>query len=189
MDYPLSPDEVSEYTREKVIFSSYAESIYPSSHWDDLRIIYTKVHTAEKKVKSRAGMKTTVKTNPLYKHWVEYEETVLLKKVIEAVGNRDFSTFADLTMKLCNGLHAMAMYTAPRISYLNDVSQQIIDSVLMLNESETKAAYTFDAGPNAVIFTLKRYVHEIVSSLREIVGEENIFVTSPGKGAHYEVIE
>ncbi len=181
-NYPFGPEEVSPSTKEHVIFSSYAESLFPAEHWPELRIIYTKVRKGEKAVKSRAGMKMTVKTNPLHRQWVEYEESVMLPRVVNAIREKDFEALAKDTMKLSNGLHAMMLYTEPRIRYLNDTSEQIIDAVLDLNESEVKAAYTFDAGPNAVVFTLAKYENEVSSRLAEIVGEENVFVTKMGKG-------
>ena len=177
-----SPEEVSEEEKEEIIFSSYAESLLPPEHWKELRIIYVKVRQGEKKVKSRAGMKMTVKTNPLYWEWVRYEEEEVVKKMIEAVKNRDFPLFAELVMECSNGLHAMALYTKPRIVYLNDTSHQIIDRVLDLNEGETKVAYTFDAGPNAVLFTLEKYANEVKEEIAKIVGKENLIETKPGEG-------
>ncbi len=183
MDYPFGPDEVSNETKEKVIFSSYAESLFPHDYWPELRIIYVSVKKSEKKVKSRAGMKMTLKTNPIYRYWVEYEESTLLKEVINAVRKKDFGKLVELTIKLSNGLHAMMLYTMPRIVYMNDTSHQVIERILELNESEPKASYTFDAGPNAVVFTLDKYEEEVVSVLSEVVGKQNIVVTKPGKGS------
>ncbi len=185
IDYPFGPEEVSNQTKNKIIFSSYAETLLKPEYWNELRIIYVKVKQSEKKVKSRAGMKMTLKTNPVYKNWINYEETILLKDTIESIKNRNFETFAKNTMKLSNGLHAMMLYTEPRIVYLNDTSHKIIDGVLDLNEEEIKAAYTFDAGPNTVIFTLSKYENEVKSLLKDIVGEENILITKQGKGARF----
>ncbi|NPA22017.1 MAG: diphosphomevalonate decarboxylase [Candidatus Micrarchaeota archaeon] len=183
--YPYGPEEVTPATFEKNLFASYAESLFPPEHWSDLRIIYTHVEKKEKKIKSRAGMKQTVKTNPVYWSWVDYDEYVLAPKLVEAVRGKDFSTFAEVAIQASDGLHAMMYYTYPRIRYLNDTSEAIIEKILELNQEETKAAYTFDAGPNAIVFTLAPYENEVLSSLKEVV--EDVYVTRPGKGP--EVIE
>ena len=44
------------------------------------------------------------------------------------------------------------------------------------------AAYTFDAGPNAVVFTLTKNAEEIEGVLQDIVGEGNTFRTAVGDG-------
>ncbi len=182
MDFPKRPEDVPDEEKKDIIFSSYAESLFPPEHWPELRIIYTKVKKGEKAVKSRAGMKMTIKTNPVYSQWVEYEENKVLPRVIDRIADKNFPQLANDIMMMSNGLHAMMYYTEPRIRYLNDTSEQIIDAVLDLNESEVKAAYTFDAGPNAVVFTLAQYESEVSSRLAEIVGKENVFVTKMGKG-------
>lgn len=64
-----------------------------------------------------------------------------------------------------NQFHAVCLDTYPPICYLNDTSKQIIQLVTRYNEisRQIKAAYTFDAGPNAVLFTLSEYTQELIS--------------------------
>lgn len=83
---------------------------------------------------------------------------------MEAVRRKDFLAFAELTMKDSNQFHATCLDTYPPIFYLNSVSQQVINLVHRYNRyyGETRVAYTFDAGPNAVIFTLQQHVPEFV---------------------------
>ncbi|MBM3228817.1 diphosphomevalonate decarboxylase [Candidatus Parvarchaeota archaeon] len=186
----LDPQNSPDPTRlgaaqlEKLIFSSTAQSLFGPSHWKELRIIYCKTAQGEKKVKSRAGMKATVETNPLYWHWVEYEEQEVLPALIEAVRLKDFGSFGRICMECSNSLHAMMQYTTPRICYLNDTSNEIIDSVLGMNldAGKTVAAYTFDAGPNAIVFTLEKHEKQVAQKLGKIVGTENLVATRPGPG-------
>ncbi|KAK1943133.1 Diphosphomevalonate decarboxylase [Phytophthora citrophthora] len=82
-----------------------------------------------------------------------------------AILARDFEAFATLTMQDSNQFHATCLDTTPPIFYLNDVSRQIIRLVHRYNEQAGRAqvAYTFDAGPNAVLFVEEQHMQEIVS--------------------------
>jgi diphosphomevalonate decarboxylase len=76
---------------------------------------------------------------------------------------KDFAKFGELTMKDSNSFHAVCMDTYPPIFYMNDISRMIVRIVHAYNAwaGEIRAAYTFDAGPNAVLYTLEQYAVEI----------------------------
>ena len=67
-----------------------------------------------------------------------------------------------------NQFHAICLDTYPPISYLNDISKYIIQLVTQYNNAHgsIKGAYSFDAGPNAVIFTLTENIPELLSLIR-----------------------
>ena len=81
-----------------------------------------------------------------------------------------------------NQFHAVCMDTYPPVFYLNDISKGIIRFVnaynsKYLSESNNvdgfgkmgyRAAYTFDAGPNAVIYILKQHVDDFLSCLNQV---------------------
>ncbi|MEM4367131.1 MAG: diphosphomevalonate decarboxylase [Candidatus Anstonellales archaeon] len=184
-DDKRTPENVSQEEKEKIIDSSYSETLVEPDAWQELRIIYVKVKEEEKKVKSRAGMKTSVATSQFYKAWVEYEENEMKGKMVNAVRQKDFGLFAELTMKASNNLHSICLNTYPPISYLNETSWKIINMVHDINEGEVKAAYTYDAGPNAVVFTLGKHEGEVKGALAEVVGKENLFATRMGRGPYY----
>lgn len=77
--------------------------------------------------------------------------------MIKAVQEKDFETFGKVTMMDSNSFHATCLDTYPPIFYLNDVSRAAIKVVESINAMAGKiiAAYTFDAGPNAVIYYLE----------------------------------
>jgi diphosphomevalonate decarboxylase len=72
----------------------------------------------------------------------------------KAIRERDFEAFARLTMTDSNNFHACCLDTVPPIFYMNDTSRAAVRAVESINESAGKAvaAYTFDAGPNAVVY-------------------------------------
>uniref|UniRef100_A0A3B3Z5Y6 Diphosphomevalonate decarboxylase n=1 Tax=Periophthalmus magnuspinnatus TaxID=409849 RepID=A0A3B3Z5Y6_9GOBI len=128
-----------------------------------------------KPIGSTSGMQTSVKTSLLLKLRAECVVSKRMEDMIEAVCQKDFSTFAGLTMKDSNQFHATCLDTYPPIFYLNSVSQQIINVVHKYNEhyGETRVAYTFDAGPNAVIFTLEQHVPEFVQVIKHVFPSES----------------
>jgi diphosphomevalonate decarboxylase len=68
--------------------------------------------------------------------------------------------------------------------YLNDVSREIIYAVHEFNESHGKivAGYTFDAGPNAHVYTDEAHASEVEKMLRGITGVQKTMVCRAGDG-------
>ncbi|KAJ0056149.1 hypothetical protein NL108_003433, partial [Boleophthalmus pectinirostris] len=154
---------------------SLAQQVAPESHWPELRILVLVVSADRKPIGSTSGMQTSVKTSLLLKHRAECVVPKRMEDMIEAVCKKDFSTFAELTMKDSNQFHSTCLDTYPPIFYLNSVSQQIISVVHQYNKhyGETRVAYTFDAGPNAVIFTLEQHVPEFVQVVKHVFPSES----------------
>jgi len=142
---------------------SIAQQVAPESHWPEIRALIMVVSDAKKGTSSTAGMSTSVATSSL----LDYRAKELVSKrmsIIEkAWMERDFQTFGRLTMIDSNQFHAVCLDTFPPIFYMNDVSKNIIQIVHVYNEwaGEIRAAYTFDAGPNAVLYTLEIYTVEL----------------------------
>ncbi len=146
---------------------SYAEQLFDEKYWPGIVDNIVVVSQEKKKVSSRAGMKQTVETNPLYKMRQESAEN-RLKAMIDAYKNKDFHSFAEHIMADSNEMHALMLSTRPSIRYLNSVSYEIMDAIEALNAAQGKnvAAYTFDAGPNAQIITLKENQKLVDEALR-----------------------
>ncbi|NXL68762.1 MVD1 decarboxylase, partial [Chordeiles acutipennis] len=147
---------------------SLALQVAPETHWPELRVLVLVVSGEKKQVGSTAGMQTSVDTSPLLKHRAEVVVPERLALMMRHIRERDFEGFGQLTMKDSNQFHATCLDTFPPIFYLNDLSRHIIALVHRFNAHHgcTKVAYTFDAGPNAVIFTLADTVAEFVEVVR-----------------------
>ncbi|KAG7483415.1 diphosphomevalonate decarboxylase [Solea senegalensis] len=143
---------------------SVAQQVEPENYWPELRILVLVASAERKPVGSTSGMQTSVQTSCLLKHRAESVVPDRMVQMIDAVKRKDFTVFAELTMKDSNQFHATCLDTYPPIFYLNHVSRQVINLVHRYNRhyGETRVAYTFDAGPNAVIFTLQQHVPEFV---------------------------
>ena len=131
------------------------------------------VVSAEKKgVSSTAGMQATVATSSLFRTRAESVVPGRMKEMEEAVVKRDFEGFAKLTMRDSNGFHACCFDTEPPIRYLNDVSWAAMKIVEAINEGVVKAAYTFDAGPNAVVYYQEANSAAVVGAFMHALGEK-----------------
>lgn len=163
------------------MWESFAETIHAPEFWPDLRIIYATIESGEKKVKSRVGMQASVQENPIYGAWADYEEKVLKARMLKALGSRDFPSASELVMRASNSFHQICLGTYPPLRYLNGESFRVMEAIEQVNSEEAKAAYTFDAGPNAVVFTLARHEKEVAGILREIT--QDVRATKMGRGA------
>uniref|UniRef100_A0A8B9CZC7 Diphosphomevalonate decarboxylase n=1 Tax=Anser brachyrhynchus TaxID=132585 RepID=A0A8B9CZC7_9AVES len=147
---------------------SVAQQLAPETHWPELRVLILVVSGEKKAVGSTAGMQSSVDTSPLLKYRAEAVVPERLSRMARHIQERDFEGFGQLTMQDSNQFHATCLDTFPPIFYLNDVSRAIIALAHRYNahHGRTKVAYTFDAGPNAVIFALEDTVDEFVAVVR-----------------------
>jgi len=148
---------------------SLAVEVAPREHWPDIHALICVVSDDKKGTSSTAGMQRTVETSTLLEYRIKHVVPERMHAMSEAIKACDFDTFARITMQDSNQFHSVALDTDPPIFYLNDVSRAIIALIVEYNRvsveagGRLKAAYTFDAGPNAVIYTLKENIKEIVS--------------------------
>ncbi|THH12460.1 hypothetical protein EW146_g7671 [Bondarzewia mesenterica] len=147
---------------------SLAVEIAPREHWPDIHALICVVSDVKKGTSSTSGMQRTVETSPLLQHRIKHVVPERMRAISQAIIAKDFDTFARITMQDSNQFHAVALDTDPPIFYMNDVSRAIIALITEYNRvsvesgGNIKAAYTYDAGPNAVIYAPKENIKEIV---------------------------
>lgn len=147
---------------------SLAVQIAEQSHWPDIHALICVVSDDKKGTSSTSGMQRTVETSALLQHRIKEVVPQRMKDISKAIMERDFDSFARITMADSNQFHAVALDTEPPIFYMNDVSRAIIGVIVEYNRVGVeegkgyRAAYTYDAGPNAVIYAPKENVKEIV---------------------------
>lgn len=175
---------------------SIAVQVAPASHWPDLHVLVLVVNDSKKKMGSTSGMARSVITSELIKYRVEkcvpqrchsmIQVRYLLKiffichkkryVTFQAIKDRNFSKFAEITMKESNQFHAICLDTYPPCVYMTDVSHSIVGLIHEFNqkEKETKVAYTFDAGPNACLYLLEKNVKRVVSFISKVFPNDNM---------------
>ncbi|KAL8697131.1 MAG: hypothetical protein Q9201_007295 [Fulgogasparrea decipioides] len=131
------------------------------------------VVSAEKKgVSSTTGMQSTVNTSALFQTRATQVVPKAMQGMEKAIAEKDFESFAKITMKESNSFHATCLDTDPPIFYLNDVSRAAIKAVESVNEKVGKvvAAYTFDAGPNCVVYYLEENRDLVAGAFKSVLG-------------------
>ncbi|GMR36513.1 hypothetical protein PMAYCL1PPCAC_06708, partial [Pristionchus mayeri] len=166
---------------------SHVISHFPADHWPKLRLVILVVKEEEKAISSKEGMERTARTSALLQDRIR-RNGEKIKGIIDSFSAHDFPSMAELIMRDSNEMHAVCLDSYPPIQYLNSTSWSIINLVHSFNSEIVRAAYTFDAGPNACIFTLEEHVDEfrtLVSSSFSI-GEnaelKSIAVSNLGQG-------
>ena len=146
---------------------SHAVQVAPADHWPDLQVLILVANVHKKETSSTTGMSTSVATSPLLKHRADHVVPARLAEIEAAYERRDFAAFGKIAMQDSNQFHATCLDTYPPIFYMNDTSHRIVALVHKYNEhaGQVKAAYTFDAGPNAVIFVEKHNAAHLLAFL------------------------
>ena len=151
---------------------SVAREVAPQRHWPEMRALILVVSADKKDISSTAGMQSTMKTSSLFKTRAEEVVPREMKEMEQAIRSRDFVTFGRITMRESNSFHATCLDTEPPIFYLNDVSRAAIRIVELINQNAGTiiAAYTFDAGPNAVIYYLEENTNAVAGLFKVLLG-------------------
>lgn len=151
---------------------SIAVQLAPVTHWPELELLILVVNDARKKTSSTSGMSRSVATSPLLKHRTAVVVPQRIEEMKQAIAEKNFSKFAELSMQDSNQFHSVCLDTYPPCVYLNDVSHAVINAVHSYNaawaDGQTKAGYTFDAGPNACILILKKNVPHFVDYVKRV---------------------
>lgn len=153
---------------------SLAVQVAPASHWPSMRAIILVASAEKKGVSSTSGMQQTVATSDLFQHRASTVVPKRMKEMKEAIATKDFEAFATLTMRDSNGFHATCADTLPPIFYMNDTSKAAVRVVEGLNRAagRTIAAYTFDAGPNAVVYYLEEDEKSVAGALKAVLDDK-----------------
>lgn len=148
---------------------SFAEEIAPREHWPEMHALICVVSDDKKGTSSTSGMQRTVETSELLAYRAKEIVPKRMEAIKKAILAKDFDSFAKITMQDSNQFHAVCLDTDTPIFYMNDVSRSIVALIVELNRVSVesggpiRAAYTYDAGPNAVIYALDKDIKDIVN--------------------------
>ncbi len=158
---------------------SYAVQVKKEDYWPELRDLIVITEEKAKKVNSAEGMQRCVQTSPSFMHRIA-EAEARVEKVKNAILEKDFETIAIETMHDSDRMHSIITEATPQFSYLNAASHNVINTIKAFNSNSIKAAYTFDAGPNAHIITLQKHAKNLKEILQKIKGVKEIIEAKVG---------
>lgn len=132
---------------------SKAEQLVDEYHWP-LPVAIVVLDAGQKETPSTEGMQRSVRTSPFLSYRAASVAEPRVDELKKAYLEKDFDTFAKICMRESNSFHATCLDTYPPISYMTDASRKVCKAVHAFNDhcEEPRIAYTFDAGPNAVLF-------------------------------------
>lgn len=162
---------------------SVAVEVAPASHWPEMRAIILVASAEKKDVSSTSGMQATVKTSTLFKERIATTVPKRMQEMKKAIADKNFAAFAELTTMDSNSFHATCLDTNPPIFYMNDTSRAAVRMVEKINESagNTVAAYTFDAGPNAVVYYEAKDESFILGAFKAVLGSKQGWESKRGQ--------
>ena len=158
-----------------------AVQLQNENFWPELRDVVVILSNEEKPISSREAMKLSVEKSKLYQDRIKNIQNPI-RLVKSAILKKNFEKLARHIMKDSDSMHECIEETG--IKYLNESSLKIKEIICALNKNKIKAAYTFDAGPNAHIITLSKYLDDIKDALKKIQYQK-VFISQAGKGIRY----
>ncbi|MGV9291329.1 diphosphomevalonate decarboxylase [Streptomyces sp. NPDC003719] len=127
--------------------SAHAEPV-PSDF--DLALVIALVDSGPKAVSSRAAMRHTVETSPLYEAWATSGKDDLAG-MRAALARGDLDAVGEIAERNALGMHATMLAARPAVRYLSPATLAVLDGVLRLRREGTPAYATMDAGPNVKV--------------------------------------
>lgn len=164
--------------------SSYAFSIAQPEHWNLVDCIAI-VSEAHKPTGSTAGH-ALADTSPLQTARVA-DTPRRLDICRQAILNRDFEAFADITELDSNLMHAVMMTSQPRLYYWQAETLTVMHSVQEWRAGGLPVCFTIDAGPNVHVICLSTIEDEVVARLQDIPGVLRVITARPGGPARLEL--
>ncbi|GAA0410881.1 diphosphomevalonate decarboxylase [Streptomyces luteireticuli] len=160
--------------------SSYAEPVTTGEFAPALVIAV--VNAGPKAVSSRAAMRRTVDTSPLYEPWAASSKDDLAE-MREALLKGDLDAVGEIAERNALGMHATMLAARPAVRYLSAPTLTVLDSVLQLRRDGVPAYATMDAGPNVKVLCHRKDAERVAAVVRGAVPGGSVHVAGPGPGA------
>lgn len=173
------PDGFVEWKSGSSSNSSYAHTLFPPD-WLSIVDILAIVEKKTKKISSSEGH-TLTESSPFYKARILGMKDKL-KKIKQALSDKDFKTFGEISEAEAINMHAVMMTSSPAIYYWTPETMRIILSVADWREEGLPVYFTIDAGPNVHLLTLSENVNKVTQGLKKIEGIKDTIINKPAEG-------
>lgn len=159
--------------------TSYARSLYPASYWN-LDILVIIVNNNAKKTSSTQGHSAAV-SSPFFNIRTKNLDKKI-KKIESALKSKNFKLFGQTLETEALELHAIALTSIPPIIYWEPKSIQIMKLCHALRQKDIDVYFTFDAGPQPVLFCQQKDTPKVMVALKSQVKDIQIIKSKPGEG-------
>lgn len=160
--------------------SSYAEPV-PVPDFDPALVIAL-VNAGPKTVSSRAAMRRTVETSPLYRSWATSSRADLAE-MRAALHRGDLDAVGEIAERNALGMHATMLAARPAVRYLSPATVAVLDSVLRLRADGVPAYATMDAGPNVKVLCHRPDAARVAEAVRDAAPGSSVVTARCGPGA------
>jgi diphosphomevalonate decarboxylase len=160
--------------------SSYAEPV-PVPEFDPALVI-AMVNAGPKAVSSRAAMRRTVETSPLYQSWATSSKADLSEMRV-ALRRGDLEAVGEIAERNALGMHATMLAARPAVRYLSPATVAVLDSILQLRRDGVPAYATMDAGPNVKVLCHRADAARVAESVHGAAPGSSVVTARRGPGA------
>lgn len=161
--------------------TSYATPIASEGWEKELSMLFILINDKEKDVSSRDGMRRTVETSSYYSGWLESTPHDL-KKLKQAIREKDFQLLGETTEANALKMHATTMAATPPFTYWSPESLRAMDCVRSLRQKGLACYFTMDAGPNVKVLCQRKDEEAILTQLKKDFHPEQLIVAHAGQG-------
>lgn len=156
-----------------------AEPFLPAGHWPQLRLLVAIISAGRKPIASRAGMRATAETSPIYRAWCD-ESPAYFESAARALEVRDLDALGEAMRASYLFMFSTMFTTRPPFIYWLPESIAVIHAAERLRSAGVPVWETMDAGPQVKLLTTDQHVDAVRSALAEIVPHASILESRPG---------
>ncbi|WP_225801854.1 diphosphomevalonate decarboxylase [Streptomyces sp. NK15101] len=160
--------------------ASYAEPV-PAPDFDPAMVIAL-VDAGPKAVSSRAAMRRTFDTSPLYQAWATSSKADLAE-LRAALLRGDLDAVGEVAERNALGMHATMLAARPAVRYLSPATVAVLDGVLRLRADGVPAYATMDAGPNVKVLCHRADAGRVAAAVRDAAPGCSVLTARRGPGA------
>jgi diphosphomevalonate decarboxylase len=161
-------------------FASYAEPV-PVADFG-FTLVIAMVNVGPKAISSRAAMRLTVETSPLYQAWAAASKNDLSEMQV-ALRDGALDTVGEIAERNALGMHATMLAARPAVRYMSAATVSVLDSVVRLRAGGVSAYATMDAGPNVKILCRSADAARVADTVRDATPGCSVVTARCGPGA------
>ncbi|MFG1881928.1 diphosphomevalonate decarboxylase [Micromonospora sp. NPDC049102] len=140
------------------------------------------VNGGPKLVSSRAAMRRTFDTSPLYRAWAS-SSAVDLADMRTALRRADLDAVGEIAERNALGMHATMLGARPPVRYFTPATMAVLDAVAGLRAEGVSAYATMDAGPNVKVLCHPEDAARVVTEVGRAAPGSAAVIARCGPGA------